>query len=162
MINILTKEYPIGRLTIVSENGYIVRLLHESEASDIKQGNDIYNLCEVLLKAATELDEYFAGARQKFSVPLKPHGTDFFKEVWRVMVSDVTFGTTVFYGELATKLNRPKAARAVGLANNKNPIPIFIPCHRIVGKNGNLTGFRWGLNIKQKLLEIESVQTKPQ
>jgi methylated-DNA-[protein]-cysteine S-methyltransferase len=101
-----------------------------------------------------QLTEYFAGRRQEFDLPLAPKGTDFQKQVWQALTS-IPFGATTSYGELAGRIGRPKASRAVGAANGANPIPIVVPCHRVIGANGSLTGFGGGLDVKRTLLEIE-------
>lgn len=102
-----------------------------------------------------ELMEYFEGKRKVFEIPLEVEGTEFQKKVWTEMAK-IPFGERMSYGELAEKSGCPKGARAVGLACNKNKIPIIIPCHRVVGKNGNLTGFAGGLDIKAQLLKLEN------
>jgi len=101
-----------------------------------------------------ELAEYFAGTRQHFSVPLAPSGTDFQRRVWRAL-TDIPYGETIDYGELAGRIGNPKASRAVGLANGRNPLPIVVPCHRVIGRDGSLTGFGGGLPIKRALLTLE-------
>ncbi|MCH1602803.1 MAG: methylated-DNA--[protein]-cysteine S-methyltransferase [Luminiphilus sp.] len=108
----------------------------------------------ILNAAADELSQYFSGARRNFSVPLQPHGTGFQLSVWSEL-QKVGWGETCTYGEIAERLGRPKGFRAVGGAVGRNPIPIFIPCHRIVGANGALTGFSGGLDNKQILLGYE-------
>lgn len=102
----------------------------------------------------SQLDEYFAGNRTTFTVALSPQGTDFQQRVWRALMQ-VGYGDTVSYGNIAKQLGKPKASRAVGAANGANPIPIIIPCHRIIGANGKLTGFGGGLPTKQWLLAHE-------
>jgi methylated-DNA-[protein]-cysteine S-methyltransferase len=102
-----------------------------------------------------ELMEYFEGKRKVFEIPLEVEGTEFQKKVWTEMAK-IPFGERMSYGELAEKSGCPKGARAVGLACNKNKIPIIIPCHRVVGKNGNLTGFAGGLDMKAQLLKLEN------
>lgn len=111
----------------------------------------------VLQMCATQLDEYFAGKRRVFDVPINPSGGPFSKRVWQIMVRDPAFGTTTTYSALAKMAGNGRASRAVGMANNRNPIPIIIPCHRVVGKNGKLTGFRAGLDVKEKLLRHENI-----
>lgn len=108
----------------------------------------------LLLQAEKELEEYFAGRRSHFSVPLSMHGTAFQLQVWQALMQ-IPYGTAVSYGELARKLGKPKACRAVGMANHANPLPIFVPCHRVVGADGKLTGYRGGLEIKRFLLNLE-------
>lgn len=109
----------------------------------------------VLAQARRQLDEYFAGRRRRFDLKLQPQGTPFQLSVWQALL-DVDFGRTSTYGALAAKLGRPTGARAVGAAVGANPISIVLPCHRIVGSNGALTGFGGGLERKAKLLALES------
>ncbi|MGB2671677.1 MAG: methylated-DNA--[protein]-cysteine S-methyltransferase [Candidatus Acidiferrum sp.] len=104
-----------------------------------------------------QLQEYFAGERKDFDLPLVLEGTEFQLLVWRNL-RKIPFGETVSYGQLARRIGSPDAARAVGLANGSNPIPIIIPCHRVIGSNGDLTGFGGGLPVKKKLLALESKQ----
>ena len=104
--------------------------------------------------AIAELREYFAGERRTFTVPLAPAGTPFQLRVWRALL-EIPYGETTSYGELAQRLGQPTASRAVGLANGSNPIPVIIPCHRVIGANGSLTGYGGGLPIKQRLLALE-------
>ncbi|MEM7287091.1 MAG: methylated-DNA--[protein]-cysteine S-methyltransferase [Actinomycetota bacterium] len=108
----------------------------------------------VLSAVATQLGQYFAGERVSFDVPLDLRGTDFQVAVWRAL-ADIPFGETSTYGDQAERIGRPKAARAVGAANSRNPVSIVLPCHRIVGKDGSLTGFAGGLDTKRFLLEHE-------
>jgi methylated-DNA-[protein]-cysteine S-methyltransferase len=102
----------------------------------------------------SQLDAYFEGELTRFDVPMDLKGTDFQQTVWEELAK-VPYGVTISYGELAKRIGNPKACRAVGMANGKNPIPIIIPCHRVIGKNGTLTGFGGGLDVKQALLNIE-------
>lgn len=102
-----------------------------------------------------QLKEYFAGKLTRFDLPLKPEGTEFQLKVWRTLCA-IPYGKTWSYGELARRIGKPSASRAVGAANGQNPIPIIVPCHRVIGANGSLTGFGGGLKIKQQLLELES------
>lgn len=104
-----------------------------------------------------QLSEYFNQERKIFNLTLNPQGTPFQKQVWK-RLEKIPFGQTKYYGQIAEEIGNPKASRAIGMANNKNPIPIIIPCHRVIGKNGTLTGFASGLDIKQQLLNIESYQ----
>ena len=101
-----------------------------------------------------QLQEYFVGQRRSFDLPLAPQGTEFQLKVWRAL-RGIPYGKTWSYGELAKRIGRPKAPRAVGAANGRNPLPIVVPCHRVIGANGALTGFGGGLKIKQQLLELE-------
>lgn len=110
----------------------------------------------VLRKARRELEEYFAGRRTRFDVPLDPQGTEFQRKVWKA-ITRVGFGKTLTYGELAKRAGHPGSARAAGAATGRNPIGIIVPCHRIVGANGSLTGYAGGLNRKRALLALEGV-----
>jgi methylated-DNA-[protein]-cysteine S-methyltransferase len=105
------------------------------------------------------LRSYFASEREDFDLPLAPEGTPFQLEVWR-RLSEIPYGETISYGELARRIGNPQASRAVGLANGSNPIPIVIPCHRVIGSNGKLTGYGGGLPIKEKLLALEKKQLR--
>ena len=108
----------------------------------------------LLLEARRQLEEYFAGLRAAFSLPLAPEGTDFQKTVWREL-ENIPYGETRTYGQIARALGNPKASRAVGMANHKNPVAIMIPCHRVIGADGSLTGYAGGLDIKETLLRLE-------
>ena len=109
----------------------------------------------VLTRAARQLREYFSGERSRFELPVDPAGTEFQRRVWSAL-QKIPFGKTVSYGELARRIGKPTASRAVGAANGANPIPIVIPCHRVIGANGALTGFGGGLDVKEQLLQLES------
>jgi len=106
-----------------------------------------------------QLREYFAGRRTSFDLEVAPAGTPFQLEVWRALGA-IAYGTTISYGELARRLGRPGAMRAVGAANGKNPIPIVVPCHRVIGADGSLTGFGGGLSCKRVLLELEGLEVE--
>ena len=103
----------------------------------------------------SQLSEYFAGQRRSFELRLAAEGTGFQRAVWRALI-DIPYGETLSYGELACRIGNPRASRAVGLANGANPLPIVVPCHRVIGADGSLTGFGGGLAIKQRLLRLES------
>lgn len=142
----------IGEIAIQENEGSICAMYFEGETlpSDL----DIIET-PVLKEAACELNKYLKGELKEFSLPLKLlTGTDFMKEIWQVL-KEIPYGQTYTYKQVAEKINRPKAARAVGLACNRNPIPIFIPCHRVIGSNGSLTGYLGGVHIKEKLLSLE-------
>ena len=110
----------------------------------------------LLRKAIKQLTEYFMGKRTTFDLPLALEGTAFQRQVWQTMLDTVPYGTTISYGELANRCGHPKAARAVGNANHVNPVPIIIPCHRVVGSGGKLVGYGGGLALKERLLELEA------
>ena len=113
---------------------------------------------ELLSIATIQLDEYFQGKRTTFSLPFKLTGTPFQLAVWKEL-QNIPYGQTTSYKEIAQKINKPKAYRAVGMANNKNPLPIIIPCHRVIGSNGKLIGYAGGLKLKNYLLELEQSHT---
>lgn len=113
---------------------------------------------ELLSMATIQLDEYFQGKRTIFSLPFKLTGTPFQLAVWKEL-QNIPYGKTTSYKEIAQKMNKPKAYRAVGMANNKNPLPIIIPCHRVIGSNGKLIGYAGGLKLKNYLLELEKSHT---
>lgn len=113
---------------------------------------------ELLSMATIQLDEYFQGKRTTFSLPFKLTGTPFQLAVWKEL-QNIPYGQTTSYKEIAQKINKPKAYRAVGMANNKNPLPIIIPCHRVIGSNGKLIGYAGGLKLKNYLLELEKSHT---
>ena len=108
----------------------------------------------LIKKAAGQIEEYLDGKRKKFSLPLEMHGTEFQMDVWRALQT-IPYGETRSYKEIAEMVRRPKAVRAVGMANHRNPISIIVPCHRVIGHNGKLTGYGGGLPLKQRLLELE-------
>jgi methylated-DNA-[protein]-cysteine S-methyltransferase len=112
------------------------------------------NETPLIRKAAKQLNEYLAGKREAFDLPLEPEGTQFQKAVWKALTG-IPYGETRTYKDIAESIGNPKACRAVGMANNKNPIAILIPCHRVIGADGKLVGYAGGLDIKKKLLELE-------
>jgi methylated-DNA-[protein]-cysteine S-methyltransferase len=154
-----TMKSPIGRLKLVASDKGLAAILWEND--DPKRvrlniaGEDTRH--PVLMETERQLDEYFAGRRKKFGVKLDFAGTEFQKKVWQELLA-IPFGETRSYGEIAAKLGNPKAMRAVGAANGKNPISIIAPCHRVVGANGQLTGFAGGLEAKAHLLGLEGGQ----
>lgn len=113
---------------------------------------------ELLSMATIQLDEYFQGKRTTFSLPFKLTGTPFQLTVWKEL-QNIPYGQTTSYKEIAQKINKPKAYRAIGMANNKNPLPIIIPCHRVIGSNGKLIGYAGGLKLKNYLLALEKSHT---
>lgn len=156
---------PIGILEITaSKKGIISITMKKSvgarfprqgwETQPLQKGEYIDS--PLLKKCCEQLDDYFSGKRKTFDVPLDLHGTDFQKCVWREL-QKIPFGKTVSYGNIAKKIKNPQAFRAVGNANNKNPIGIIVPCHRVIGANGKLVGYAGGLNKKKWLLKHEGV-----
>ena len=149
-------QSPIGRLTLVSDGEALTHLDFETTktpAPKAPRGSD-----RVLALASRELDAYFAGALKRFTVPVRPNGTDFQKRCWAAL-QKIPYGATRSYGQQAAVIGNPNAMRAVGLANGKNPIAVIIPCHRVIGANGSLTGFGGGLPRKQFLLDLEQGAT---
>lgn len=152
MKNIFYYQTPIGKIGIAESDNQITDLYFESNTILAEK----YNVKEtdILKEANKQLQEYFDGKRKDFCLPLAPSGTEFMKAVWNSLNS-IPYGETRSYKEIAQSVNKTKAYRAVGLANNRNPIPIFIPCHRVIGKNKKLVGYGGGLEIKKYLLELE-------
>ncbi|MDE6857277.1 MAG: methylated-DNA--[protein]-cysteine S-methyltransferase [Alistipes sp.] len=142
----LTVASPIGALTLTEERNRLVRI----EFADAGAADST----PLLESAARQLTEYFAGTRRDFDIPLAPAGTPFQQEVWRAL-RDIPYGTTRSYKSVAEAVGRPQACRAVGMANNRNPLPIVVPCHRVVGASGALVGYAGGLDVKRALLDLE-------
>ena len=148
-------EIPFGPLKLFSNGTALTRIMLPSQLSesDCDCGKAPSDL--ILRQASSELKDYFAGVRSEFDVPISPEkGTDFQRAVWKEL-SKIPIGTTITYAELATRIGRPSAIRAVGAANGRNQIPIIVPCHRVTGSDGPLTGFAGGLELKWQLLEHE-------
>lgn len=141
----------IGKIGIEDKNGKIAGIYFQGE--ELPRGIDIFE-SPILKEAADQIKRYFAGELKYFSLPLDPVGTSFMKEVWKCLC-EISYGQTLTYKQVAEKIGRPKSARAVGIACRKNPIPIIIPCHRVIGSDGKLTGYAGGLDIKEKLLMRE-------
>jgi len=154
MKHVFFYDYPIGGIGIAEDDGAISRV---GFCRNVKKDFSGFTVAETpLIKiAAAQLTEYFAGKREEFDLPLAPAGTDFQRAVWRALQT-IPFGETRSYGDIAAQIGNPKACRAVGMANNRNPIAIIIPCHRVIGRDGSLTGYGGGLDIKQYLLNLES------
>jgi len=136
---------------IIESNGKSVTCIKTEDHADPKGKRTADPLTD---KTAKQLEEYFIGKRTYFDVPLDPCGTDFRRSVWQALCK-IPYGETRSYKQIAEAINNPNACRAVGLANNKNPIWIMIPCHRVIGTNGALTGYGGGLDMKQRLLDLE-------
>ncbi len=149
-------ESPIGELLLVSDGKDLIRVSMDKQKYAAEIGADWVQKADVpaLKLAAEQLKSYFAGLLDHFDLPLAFRGTEFQKRVWGELTK-IPFGQTISYGELARRVGSPKASRAVGLANGKNPIAIIVPCHRVIGANGTLTGYGGGLPRKKKLLELE-------
>ncbi len=140
-------ETDIGKISLVSNGTFIERL-------DFGEVEGEYLSCPLNDKVALDLENYFKGKLKRFEVPLSPIGTAFQLQVWKALES-IPYGETISYKQLAELIGNPKACRAVGMANNRNPIAIMIPCHRVIGADGKLVGYGGGLSIKQYLLELE-------
>ena len=141
---------PVGKIEIIEENEKIIELNIYNE----KKNNIIEKDTKLLLETQKQLKEYFEGKRTKFEIPLNPKGTEFMKKVWKELLN-IPYGEVRTYKEIAEKIGNSKASRAVGMANNKNPIPIIIPCHRVIGSNNKLVGYALGLDMKKYLLDLE-------
>lgn len=144
----------VGKLLLGEEEGRITDL-HFEKSGTRPKAPVVFKETETLAKARRELVEYFSGERREFTLPLAPRGTPFQLRCWEALRA-VPYGRTATYGDIARAAGSPKAFRAVGMANNRNPIAIIIPCHRIVGADGGLTGFGGGLDVKAFLLALEA------
>ncbi len=151
MKNVYFYNTIIGQVTIADNGESITNL----EFGQVQLGDAKYIETPLIKNAYTQLNEYLTGERKDFDLPLEDEGTEFQKKVWKAL-RDIPYGKTWTYKQLAEKVGNVKACRAVGGANNKNPISIFTPCHRVIGSNGKLVGYGGGLDIKEKLLELES------
>jgi methylated-DNA-[protein]-cysteine S-methyltransferase len=151
-----TIDSPIGTITLIADESSLVeiRLPNERSPSTTAADDAAATGHPVLDRAATQLEEYFAGEREEFDVPLAPRGTEFQLAAWQALRT-IPYGDTVSYGEQARRLGDRNLARAVGAANGRNPLPIIVPCHRVVGANGHLTGFGGGIECKAWLLDHE-------
>jgi methylated-DNA-[protein]-cysteine S-methyltransferase len=149
---------PIGRLELVETGGALVAIHFDAPADGSPQHER--GGSPVLAEAHRQLAEYFEGTRREFDLPLRPVGTDFQRRVWDVLAT-VPWGTTTTYGTIAARLELPPgASRAVGAANGANPLPVVLPCHRVIGSDGTLTGYAGGLERKALLLRLEGVATE--
>jgi len=153
-VSIYFYESDMGKIGIAENDGKITNLyfLNDELPQELL-------ICEtpILKEAAQQLKSYLAGELTEFSLPLAPAGTAFMKQAWASLCK-IPYGKTATYKEIAVEIGSPNAARAVGLANNRNPIPVFIPCHRVIGADGSLTGYRGGLELKKRLLDMEKIK----
>lgn len=147
-------DSPVGPLTLVAADGALVGLYMDDQRHRPEPETFGVPDADLFTEAARQLGEYFGGTRTTFDLPLAPVGTPFQRTVWAALC-DIPYGVTASYGELAATIGRPGAARAVGLANGRNPIGIVVPCHRVIGASGSLTGYGGGLERKQFLLALE-------
>lgn len=150
-------DSPVGRLLLAGDGLHLGRVHFQSGPHRMRPQKDWTRSSEPFEAAITQLREYFAGRRRGFDLPLAPAGTDFQRRVWRALTT-IAYGETISYGELARRIGNPRASRAVGLANGANPLPIIVPCHRVIGASGALTGFGGGLPIKRTLLALEKAR----
>lgn len=147
---------PLGRITLASDGQALTHL-----AFGVAQFSGVEKPTALTNRASTEILEYLAGKRTTFDLPLNPQGTAFQKAVWKALLT-IPYGQTRTYGEIAALVGNPRSGRAVGGSNNKNPLPILIPCHRVIGVNGNLVGYAAGLPIKRFLLDLEAKHAQKQ
>lgn len=147
---------PVGLLTLIANTNGLKAILWKTD--DLKTLKMLsaqhHENFPILSKATQQLQEYFANKRHQFDLPFDLQGTDFQKRVWRALLN-IPYGQTMSYLDIANKIHHPKAVRAVGMAIGKNPLSIMVPCHRVIGSNGKLTGFAGGLEIKKFLLNLE-------
>lgn len=153
-MKLLFEHTVIGRIGLAEENGNITGLYFPDEAPPAEA---VIGATPLLREAFTQLHAWLAGERETFDLPLAPQGSDFMQRVWQELCR-IPYGATASYGAVATAVGSPKAARAVGMACNRNPIPIIIPCHRVIGSSGRLVGYGGGVAIKEKLLALEKGQ----
>ena len=148
---------PVGSLLLVGDGTYLKHIHFQSGPHRRLPRVEWVEERAPFEPVLNQLNEYFAGERRSFDLPLAPEGTAFQRAVWRALLV-IPYGETLSYGELACRIGNPRASRAVGLANGANPLPIVVPCHRVIGADGSLTGFGGGLAIKQRLLRLESAR----
>jgi methylated-DNA-[protein]-cysteine S-methyltransferase len=150
-MKLYVEEMPIGTVAIAESGGSITNLYFQQDTlpHDAERRET-----EVIRDAFRQLHGYLKGELREFTLPLAPAGTPFMLRVWHLL-SGIPYGTTSSYKEVATAIGNPRAVRAVGMANHRNPLPLFIPCHRVIGSDGSLTGYRGGLELKKRLLKLE-------
>lgn len=149
---IVINPIPAVILTLTADDNNLLRI----DFGAPKPANAIEKATPILASAAQQLEEYFHGLRRDFTIPLKANGTQFQQQVWQAL-THIPYGTTHTYKELAETIGKPKASRAVGSSCNRNPLPIVIPCHRVIGSSGSLTGYAGGLELKAMLLKMEKI-----
>ncbi len=152
-------ESPLGPLLLAADDAGLRHIVFATEKRAVRPDAAWREDRKPLQETIRQLRTYFAGELESFDLPLAPEGTPFQLDVWK-RLCDIPYGETISYGELARRIGNPNASRAVGLANGANPIPIVIPCHRVIGSNGKLTGYGGGLPIKEKLLALERRQLR--
>ena len=149
-----TTESPVGLITIAGDGETVTTLRMEDQADPPPRTEEWVRDETAFGAVVDQLDEYFAGERTEFAVALRLQGTEFQRRVWAGLL-EVPYGETISYGELARRIGQPTASRAVGLANGRNPVAIIVPCHRVIGSSGALTGYGGGLHRKRALLDLE-------
>ncbi len=154
LIRSRTVDSPIGLLTLAGHRDVLTNLVMEGGAHLPPDRTRWVRDEEAFSDAVAQIEAYFAGERVGFDVALRPDGTSFQRRVWDAL-SEIPYGETCSYGEIARRIGQPGAARAVGIATGRNPIPIIVPCHRVIGANGTLTGYAGGLETKRALLDLE-------
>lgn len=152
VLQLNANSYGLSHLTLVGSSLTDIPLANSTE-TEVNRAN------AHIREALVQLEQYFAGKRHRFELTLAPKGTDFQRQVWQALL-DLDYGQSCSYADIAEQIGRPKAVRAVGAANGANPIAIIVPCHRVIGKNGKLTGYAYGLEIKQQLLMLESASKR--
>lgn len=151
-MDLLFVDTPLGQMALAEEDGALIRLYLPGEGTPRMMPHET----PLLREGREQILAYLRGERKTFELPLAPRGTPFQCAVWEEL-RRIPYGTTCTYGELAARIGNPRAVRAVGQANHRNPLPIFIPCHRVIGANGALTGYAGGLELKRSLLELEGI-----
>lgn len=154
MSNLFFYETDLGIIGIRDNNNAITEVFYSKSKI-----NDHLKETHLIRECFNQLKEYFQGTRREFTIPIEAEGSEFQKKVWKALL-DIPYGQTRTYKEIAIAIGNEKACRAVGMANNRNPISIIIPCHRVIGANGKLVGYGGGLDIKEKLLNIEKIDIK--
>jgi len=147
-------DSPIGTLLLTGDGTVLEELFFPGPAKTFEVPEGWREDHNGFSQVVSQLQDYFSGKRKDFSLQIKPKGTPFQQNVWAAL-QNIPYGQTASYGDIARNINNPKACRAVGMANKRNPIPIIIPCHRVIGKDGSLTGFGGGLDLKKQLLDLE-------
>ena len=150
-------DSPVGTLVLTSDGAALTALQPDSSKYPVVNGESWIedDYAAPFPEARRQLADYFAGQGASFDLPLAPNGTPFQKRVWQELLT-IDYGTTTNYGDIARRIGNPNGTRAVGLANGKNPIAIIVPCHRVIGANGTLTGYAGGLDMKKRLLDLET------
>ncbi|HEY5109667.1 MAG TPA: methylated-DNA--[protein]-cysteine S-methyltransferase [Acidimicrobiales bacterium] len=155
---VTTVDSPIGPLTLMARGGRLTHLVMEDQAHATTAPPGSVRDDDAFAEVSGQLDEYFAGRRTSFDVAMTLEGTDFQRRVWAELCA-IPYGETISYGELARRVGNPKASRAVGSANGRNPVAVIVPCHRVIAGDGSLGGYGGGLDRKVRLLELEQART---